>query len=109
MDYLFVKYCATGTVVVAMYISPSANTQWQLNSATSELETVRTQHFIIVDGDFKYANLKSVLSTFHQYSMSTFHSEELTHWIQSTMQPLAPTLETQIIFLLCFFQHTEQC
>ncbi len=60
----------TAVSITAVYVPPSANTKEAMSvlyRTISELQSIQTEGFFIVAGDFNQANMKSVLPHFHQH------------------------------------------
>ena len=100
----------TAIIIVAVYIPPCANAKdvlRELYSAISEQQTNNPYgFFIIIAGDFNYANLKTVLPKFYQHV--NFATRGKTHWTLFTQQKRmctrlypSPTSGTLITSLLC--------
>ncbi|KAK0154383.1 hypothetical protein N1851_003537 [Merluccius polli] len=60
----------TPTIVIAVYIPPSADAAVAcevISSATAKLQTEHPDAFMVITGDFNHASLNSTLNNFHQY------------------------------------------
>lgn len=60
----------TSTIVIAVYIPPSADAVMACDVISSTAARLQTEHpdaFMVITGDFNHASLDKNLNNFHQY------------------------------------------